>query len=170
MGQLSTYWSEVDGPVLHGTRGNAATTAAVRDTDHRSSVGWNPVRCLVGAAKNSVSSQGSLRAIEQRRFGWIIRPLGPIVVGLITFVTALVAKRLLVGIGEVPVPRQEVTRVVDGEGLANVCCDEVVETVLASWADGLWKFRREFRQALNGLDVVFLLSSGECRPKLVSMD
>lgn len=41
-------------------------------------------------------------------------------------------------------PRQEVPSVVDGEGLANMSSNEVIVPILASGADGLGEFRRQF--------------------------
>lgn len=79
-------------------------------------------------------------------------------------VTALLTKRLLVQPGEVPVPREEVTSVVDAQGLVDVSRDEVIE---ASLGTGSNRRRRQGRlglDTLDGIDIGLLLLLGEGVP------
>lgn len=79
-------------------------------------------------------------------------------------VTALLTQRLLVQPGEVPVPREEVARVVDAQGLVDVSRDEVIE---ASLGTGSHRRRRQGRlglDTLDGIDVGLLLLLGEGVP------
>ena len=78
----------------------------------------------------------------------------PVPVWLIPLIAALVAQGLLVQVGEPAVPRLEVSRVVDREGLLNVRYDEVVEPGPGPGSDGRRCASGELLQALDCVDVV----------------
>jgi hypothetical protein len=76
---------------------------------------------------------------------------------LIALVTTLVTEGLLVSIGEVTVPWEEVASVVNGERLLDVSGNKIIVSVLAARALGLRRLGRQLRDALDSFDIVILL-------------
>ena len=66
-------------------------------------------------------------SVEDGRVLRCRRVLRPVPVGSISLVPTLVAECLFINVQEPSVPSQEVTSVVDGEGLLDMGNDEVVE-------------------------------------------
>lgn len=82
----------------------------------------------------SIAGHGRGRSVEHSRLlETASSSLGPVPVGLSALVAALVLESLLVLPGEVPVPRQEGTSVVDLHGLQDVVANKVIEARLCSW-------------------------------------
>lgn len=155
---------KVDGPVLERTRRHAASAISLGNLDLRCSIGGNTVKGLVGAAKGTVTTHGSSRTVQSRALAGIVRPPRPVVVWLVALVATLIPQCLLVGPGEVTVPCQEVSRVVDEKRLLDVRGKKVIIAVLTARAFRLWRFRRQLGHALHSLDVVLLLRCRESCP------
>lgn len=79
--------------------------------------------------------------------------LGPVPVGLVARVAALVAERLLVLVREPAVPWLEVARVVQAERLVDVGDDEIVEAGLGARGDRGWGAGGLGLEALDGVYV-----------------
>lgn len=132
--------AEVDGHVLEGTRGDA------------------------GAAAGRVATQAGGVAVEHSRLGRVGDLAVPVPVGLESLVAALLAQGLFVLPHVVPVPAQEVGRVVDGRRLLDVDGQEVVEAGARARGDAGGRLGREALQALHSRDVVLALGDGEVAP------
>lgn len=132
--------AEVDGHVLEGTRGDA------------------------GAAAGRVAAQAGGVAVEHGRLGRVGDLAVPVPVGLESLVAALLAQGLFVLPHVVPVPAQEVGRVVDGRRLLDVDGQEVVEAGARAGGDAGGRLGREALQALHSRDVVLALGDGEVAP------
>lgn len=82
-----------------------------------------------------------------------------------TSVPTLILESLLVQGGVIPMPGEEVTRVVNAEGLVNVGGDKVIETRLGARSHGSRRQSRLRLQTLHGLDVRLLLGLGKRAPE-----
>lgn len=79
-------------------------------------------------------------------------------------VSTLFLERLLVDPGVVPVPREEIARVVDTERLVDVCGDEVVKARLRTRNLGSRRQSGLGLQTLDGTDVRLLVCLGQSAP------
>lgn len=163
-GRAGKNGAKVDRPVLEGTGSDASTSDAMRDLDQRVLVERNAGPRLIRATQDAISTKGGRRAIKQRGLQGILGPPRVAVIGLGTLIAALIAQGLLVNPHEVTVPRKEVTRHVDAEGLLDMNRNKVVIAVAASWALLLRVFGGRIGQALNCRDICLLLVRGEGGP------
>jgi hypothetical protein len=102
-------WSQEDRLHLlfHGTRGNAA--ASITRLQSHKTLFWPGEAEGLALDIASVARKACLAAIEQGRFGWIVSPPCPVVIGLVALVPALIAECLLVRPHIVTVPTKEVS-------------------------------------------------------------
>lgn len=103
-GQVGEHGSEVHAEILEGTAGYAATAGTVGDLYRGRVLGWDAVEGLVGAAGETVTAHAGLATIENGRGERVGCPLGPVIIGLVPIVTALVAECLFVGPSKEAVP------------------------------------------------------------------
>ena len=158
--------AEVDRQVLEGTRSHAAASRAGGQVNRReaSADAEDQVR-LVGDG-NTIARQGGGATIKDGR---VLETSdggeAPVPVRLGSLVAALLLESPLVDPGVVPVPHEEVARVVDGHGLVDVGGDEVIEAGLRA---GNKRTRGQGRlglQALDGRDVRLLLVRRQGAPR-----
>jgi len=103
-GQVAEHRSHVHTEVLEGTVSKATAARAVWDHDQRRVLGWDTVASLVRASEDTVAAHAGRAAVEYGRCQRVDCPLGPVVIGLVAIVSALIAKSLLVGPGEEAMP------------------------------------------------------------------
>jgi hypothetical protein len=125
-GQAGEHRSEVYAEVFEGPVFDAAAAFTVGDLDLRCYVVGDAVGLLLGAAQLSVATHACVTAVECWGRSRVIGPFWPVVVRLVAVIAAFVSQRLFVGPDQEPVPSEKVARGVDGEGLVDVCCYEVV--------------------------------------------
>lgn len=118
--------TKVDRPILEWARRYTTSTSSLGDLDQRSIIGGDTVEGLVAASSVTVTAHRGGRAIQSRALHRVVSPSGPVVVWLIALVTALVTEGLLISVGEVTMPWEEVASVVDGKCLLDMCCHKVV--------------------------------------------
>ncbi len=109
----------------------------------------------------AVAAQAVGVAVEDGRVLGRGRVLGPVPVGLVASVAALVAQGQLVLVDEPAVPRLEDARVVDRERLLDVRDDEVIKPRPSAGGDAGGGARGKALQALDGVDVGETLGLGE---------
>ena len=144
----------------HGAGGDAAAAGAVGEM-----VGPDVVIASRGVV-DSVAADGVLAAVEERVCANVLWGGGPVPIGLVAFVAALVAQGGFVEVEEVAVPGQKDGIEVDAKGLVDVHGGEIVTTV-----DGARDFARRddgglVGKAENRGDVVRTLMKGERGPFL----
>lgn len=163
-GQVSEDGAEIHWPILQGARGYTAATFALWDLDHRCFVGRDPIEGLVRTSSDTIATNRRSGTVKHRRLHRVVGPSWPVVVGLIAFVPTLFSESLLIRMGEVAVPRKEVTSIVDGEGLLNVCRNKVIIPILAARTHRRRSLGRQLAHALDRRDVILLLRSRKSSP------
>lgn len=133
-GEAAEYRAQVHAKVFEGAVFETAATFSVGYENTGIDVGRDTVSFLFGAAQLAITAHACIASIKSGRRGWIGSPLGPVVVGLIAIIAALIPERLLVGPCEESVPSEEVARIVHREGLLDVCCYEVIVTTSHAWS------------------------------------
>lgn len=138
-GCRQSHGPKVDGHVLERARldtSSSITGGKVEGRQIRRSTEGNVARvvCVDGGA---IAAHRSLASIEDGAGGKpSVGRLRPVPVRLVAFVATLLTESFLVQPRVVPVPREEVGRVVDGQGLVDVGGDEVIEAGLRTRSHG----------------------------------
>lgn len=128
VGQTQLHRSKVNLHVFEGTALDAATTSTGREEKIRQTVA---AKVDLTAARNehAVARHRGVRAIKQWRvLKTALCGLSPVPVRLVALVAALIAESLLVLPGEVAVPSEEGTGVMNRTGLVDVGAYPVVES------------------------------------------
>lgn len=121
-GERGGHGTKVDRVVLERPGVDAAAARSGRDAVEAGGQGLGAVvRRVLAVAGHAV-----VRAVEERAVDGVEGVLAPVPVRLVTGVAAFVPQGLLERPGEVSVPREEVCRSVDGQGLVDVDSHKVV--------------------------------------------
>ena len=154
--------AKVDRHIGEGTSGDIATAKAGGKLDVTTAdAGRRDDDGTVVGHVLAVAAQAVVITVEEGRLLGRRGVLGPVPVGLVAGVAALVTEGLLVLVDEPAVPGHEVAGVVDRHGLLDVGDDEVVEPGLGAGGDISRGASGQALEALDGVDVSETLVPGE---------